>query len=196
MVETEVKAKQEEIPPTQATTPVKPAVKKSIFKSWKFWAVGSAAIVVVGTAAFFIAGSLGTKEGLELDNNATMGVLPGVDMEQRLKELQSKLDESMIAFSINTSPYFETGKSEGNLMLENPENNAKLLVAEIYLQDSNELIYQSKAIPAGSYIEKVKLDKVLAQGEYPATVYFKGYREDDQSYIGQSGAEIVITVGR
>lgn len=134
------------------------------------------------------------QAGLELDDNATMGVLPGIDLDQRRAELQEILDESMIAFSVNTSPVFESGRAEGNLMLENPENNAKLLVAEIYIDDSEELIYSSKALVPGSYIENVRLDKVLEPGSYPATVYFKAYRESDQSYIGQSGAAINITI--
>lgn len=133
-------------------------------------------------------------DSLQLDDNATMGVLPGIDMKERQAQLQEQLDEGMIAFSINTSPVFATGGSEGNLMLENPEHNAKLLVAEIYLDDTQELIYQSKAIPAGTYIENAMLDKVLEPGEYQATAYFKAYREDDRSFIGQAGAAIKITV--
>ena len=35
---------------------------------------------------------------------------------------------------------------------------------------------------------------VLEPGEYPATVYFKAYREEDQTFIGQAGAAIKITV--
>ena len=123
-----------------------------------------------------------------------MRLLPGIDITERQAQLQEQLDESMIAFSINTSPVFATGGSEGNLMLENPEHNAKLLVAEIYLDDTQELIYQSKAIPAGAYIENAMLDKVLEPGEYQATAYFKAYREDDHSFIGQAGAAIKITV--
>ena len=148
--------------------------------------------VVAGGAAFWL-----TREDtdpLALDDNATMGVLPGIDITERQAQLQEQLDESMIAFSINTSPVFATGGSEGNLMLENPEHNAKLLVAEIYLDDTQELIYQSKAIPAGAYIENAMLDKVLEPGEYQATAYFKAYREDDRSFIGQAGAAIKITV--
>ena len=144
--------------------------------------------VVAGGAAFWL-----TREDtdpLALDDNATMGVLPGIDITERQAQLQEQLDESMIAFSINTSPVFATGGSEGNLMLENPEHNAKLLVAEIYLDDTQELIYQSKAIPAGAYIENAMLDKVLEPGEYQATAYFKAYREDDRSFIGQAGAAI------
>jgi len=131
---------------------------------------------------------------LQLDDNATMGVLPGIDMKERQAQLQEQLDEGMIAFSINTSPVFATGGSEGNLMLENPANNAKLLVVEIYIDATQEMVYQSKAIPTGAYIENARLDKVLEPGEYPATAYFKAYREEDHSFIGQAGAAIKITV--
>ena len=104
-------------------------------------------------------------DSLQLDDNATMGVLPGIDMKERQAQLQEQLDEGMIAFSINTSPVFATGGSEGNLMLENPANNAKLLVVEIYIDATQEMVYQSKAIPTGAYIENARLDKVLEPGE-------------------------------
>ena len=70
----------------------------------------------------------------------------------------------------------------------------KLLVVEIYMDETQELIYQSKALPVGSYIENARLDKVLEAGEYQATAYFKAYREEDQTFIGQAGAAIKITV--
>ena len=151
-------------------------------------------LLAVAGVAYLLLGQDTDGSGLELDDNATMGVLPGIDIAQRQDELQQLLDESMIAFSINTSPVFATGSSEGNLMLENPANNAKLLMVEIYRDDTEELIYQSKALPVGSYIENVRLDKVLEPGEYAATAYFKAYHEEDGSYIGQAGAAILITV--
>ena len=135
-----------------------------------------------------------SRNTLELDDNATMGPLPGTDMEQHHKELQQQLDETMVAFSINSSPVFASGRAEGNLMLENPETNAKLLVVEIHLDSTDEIIYQSKALPVGSYIETARLDKVLDPGTYPATAYFKAYRESDQTFVGQAGAAITISV--
>ena len=151
-------------------------------------------LLAVAGVAYLLLGQDTDGSGLELDDNATMGILPGIDIAQRQDELQQLLDESMIAFSINTSPVFATGSSEGNLMLENPANNAKLLMVEIYRDDTEELIYLSKALPVGSYIENVRLDKVLEPGEYAATAYFKAYHEEDGSYIGQAGAAILITV--
>ncbi len=128
------------------------------------------------------------------DNNATIGILPGVDIDQRRKELQDLLDRSVIAFSINTSPVFLNGTSKGNLLIENPGNNAKLLQVSIRMDDTDEEIYASKYIKPGSYIEKVKLDKVLEKGTYDATAYFSAYDEETTEFIGKTGAQITLTV--
>lgn len=128
------------------------------------------------------------------DDNATIGILPGIDIDERRKELQDMLDRSVIAFSINTSPVFLNGTSEGNLLIENPGNNAKLLQVRILIDDTEEEVYASKYIKPGSYIEKVKLDKVLEKGTYPSTAYFSAYDENTTEYIGQTGAQITISV--
>lgn len=126
--------------------------------------------------------------------NVIMGIMPGIDLEERQKELQEELDNSMIAFSINTNPVFVDGLSEGNLLIENPGNNAKLLVVEIQLKNTNETIYTSKYIKSGSYLENIKLDKVLEKGTYSATAYFSAYNEETMEYIGKTGADITIIV--
>ena len=153
-------------------------------------------LIIIAGAALWLTreGESAKDDPLALDDNATMGVLPGIDIAERQAQLQEQLDEGMIAFSINSRPVFAAGGAEGNLMLENPANNAKLLVVEIYIDATQELVYQSKAIPTGAYIENARLDKVLEPGEYQATAYFKAYREGDHSFIGQAGAAITITV--
>lgn len=127
------------------------------------------------------------------DNNATVGVMPGIDVDERRKQLQEVLDRSMIAFSINTSPVFLNGTAKGNLLIENPGNNAKLLKVSIKIDDTEE-VYASNYLKPGTYIESVALDKVLEKGTYNATAYFLAYDETDGEYIGQTGAQITITV--
>ena len=180
----------EDTPKKEAISPGEGTVKK---RNGKLLAALFAVCLLAVAAGTFLA-LRGSGDSLELDQNATIGLLPGVDLAQRQDELQQQLDESMIAFSINTSPVFENGGSEGNLMLENPANNAKLIVVELYLNETEELIYQTKALPAGSYIENARLDKLLEPGEYPATAYFKAYREDDHTYIGQVGAALTLHI--
>ena len=148
--------------------------------------------VTVLICYFFIARK--DENNLLYDDNATVGVLPGIDINQRRKELQDQLDRSMIAFSINTSPVFLNGTSAGNLLIENPGNNAKLLRVSIKVDGTEEEIYASKYLKPGTYIESVKLDKVLEKGTYDATAYFSAYDEANGEYIGETGAQITITV--
>ncbi len=156
--------------------------------------IGCTLAVAVGVFGYWFYQNNQAKPGLEFEDNAILGMMPGIDMDARLKELQDKLDESMIAFSINSNPSFANGISMGNVMIENPEHNAKLLVAEIYLDAGNELLYKTKFIKPGSYIQSIKLDKELPKGSYPATVYFKAYSEDGSTFIGQTGAQITIHI--
>ncbi len=158
------------------------------------WVALAVLVFAIGIAAYlYLRPKTIETVGLEYEN-ATMGIMPGIDIEARQRELQEVLDKSMIAFSINTNPTFESGDSKGNIMIENPTHNAKLLIVEVYLSDTDELVYTSKAIKPGFYVEEVMLDKKLSKGSYPATVYFKGYTEDTQEYIGQTGADIVLHI--
>lgn len=149
-------------------------------------------ILTIAVCYFLFTGK--DDEDLLYDDNATAGIMPGVDVDERRKELQNLLDRSMIAFSINTSPVFLNGTSEGNLLIENPGNNAKLLRVSILINETDEEIYASRYLKPGTYIENVKLDKVLEKGTYNATAYFLAYEEDSGEYIGQTGAQITITV--
>ncbi len=134
------------------------------------------------------------ETGLVFDDNASVGVLPGIDIDERRKQLQEELDDSLIAFSINTSPVFLNGTAKGNLLIENPGNNAKLLRVSIIADDTQEELYSSGYLKPGTYIENAKLDKVLEKGSYPATAYFSAYDEATAKYIGQTGAQITVTV--
>ena len=79
-------------------------------------------------------------------------------------------------------------------MLENPKNNAKLLVAQVVLNEGQKTLYTSKAIQPGSYLEWIRLEQPLAEGVYEATVYIQAYDEQTQDLIGQTGAAVTLTV--
>lgn len=158
--------------------------------------ITGAVLLIAATVAicYFLFANKAEPTSLVFEDNATAGIMPGIDLEQRKAELQTLLDRSMIAFSINTSPVFQSGTSEGNLLIENPGNNAKLIQVSIVISDTNEEVYASKYIKPGTYIEKVKLDKVLEKGTYDATAYFSAYDEETYEFIGRTGAQIKLTV--
>lgn len=157
--------------------------------------VGAVSLMAATIAVCFTLLRPKTEEtSIAFEDNATAGIMPGVDIAERQKELQNLLDESMIAFSINTTPVFPSGTSEGNLLIENPGNNAKLIKVTIQINDTSEEVYQSNFLKPGSYIQSAKLDKVLDKGTYEATAYFSAYTEDTAEYIGQTGAGITLLV--
>lgn len=136
------------------------------------------------------------EDGLAWEQNATMGLMPGVDWETRRQQLQQELDDSQISFSLNSSPVFETGEAAGKLMLENPANNHKLLTAELVLDATGETLYRSGALRPGSYLEEITLLRALPAGEYPVTLYLRAYSEQTQKLIGQTGAALTLSVLR
>jgi len=73
-----------------------------------------------------------------------------------------KVEEGMINISMNTAPYFENGTAEGNVMIVNEDINLYPQQVEFIRNDTQEVIYQSKAIPVGSKIERAALDVELS----------------------------------
>ena len=153
----------------------------------------SVAIVIAG---IFLAKQyeLLSKPNGELEPNAVVGVMPGKTEEQIKDELNQKVSEKMIAFSINSNPYFESGTSEGTFLFENPESNEKFIKLEIYLDDKEKIIYKTGLMAPGSYVSTGRLLQDLDAGEYKCTAYIHAYNLEDNGYIGKAAAGISITV--
>ena len=100
----------------------------------------------------------------------------------------------MINISMNTSPVFRDGTSEGNLMIVNEGINNFPQIVEITRNDTGELIYKSGGIPVGSKIENAKLSVDLPAGTYECTAMFHSVDPDTGASLGCAGAIITITV--
>ena len=95
---------------------------------------------------------------------------------------------------MNLAPEFETGTSEGNLMIVNEDINNYPQVVQIYIKDSGELVYESKLIPVGTKIDTGKLLVDLDKGEYPCVAYFHNVDPETGYSLGKAGAELTIKV--
>ena len=133
-------------------------------------------------------------EGLAYEANIVMGDIPGKTPEERQRELDSVVEEGMMIFSINATPFMIDGKGKANLMVENPPNNGKRFTVTIQRDDTGEVIYKSGYLDPEQYIDEVPLDVELAKGEYACTAYFDAYRLSDDGYIGRAGARITLYV--
>ena len=153
---------------------------------------------VAGAAGYYVltysleAESRTTPEPLVAEGNVKTGTLN--DPEKRQQELNSVVEEGMMIFSINATPFMVNGKGKANLMVENPPNNGKRFTVTIQRDDTGEVIYKSGYLDPEQYIDEVPLDVELAKGEYACTAYFDAYRLSDDGYIGRAGARITLYV--
>ena len=134
------------------------------------------------------------QTGIVYDSSAVEGGWDNLSPEEIAEKLNEKVAEGMINISMNTAPYFENGKAEGNVMIVNEAINNYPQQVEFIRNDTQEVIYQSKAIPVGSKIERAALDAELPAGTYECTAMFHNLDPVSGETIGTAGAIINITI--
>ena len=134
------------------------------------------------------------QTGIVYDSSAVEGGWDNLSPEEIAEKLNEKVAEGMINISMNTAPYFENGASEGNVMIVNEAINNYPQQVEFIRNDTGEQIYQSKAIPVGSKIERAALDVELPAGTYECTAMFHNLDPVSGEIIGTAGAIINITI--
>ena len=135
-----------------------------------------------------------SKSGIIYDSSAVEGGWDNLSPEEIAEKLNEKVEEGMINISMNTAPYFENGTAEGNVMIVNESINNYPQQVEFIRNDTQEVIYQSKAIPVGSKIERAALDMELPAGTYECTAMFHNLDPETGDIIGTAGAIITITI--
>ena len=128
-----------------------------------------------------------SKSGIVYDSSAVEGGWDNLSPEEIAEKLNEKVAEGMINISMNTAPYFEDGKAEGNVMIVNESINNYPQQVEFIRNDTGEHIYQSKAIPVGSKIERAALDVELPAGTYECTAMFHNLDPVSGEIIGTAG---------
>ena len=135
-----------------------------------------------------------SQSGIVYDSSAVEGGWDNLSPEEIAEKLNEKVAEGMINISMNTAPYFEDGKAEGNVMIVNESINNYPQQVEFIRNDTGEQIYQSKAIPVGSKIERAALDVELPTGTYECTAMFHNLDPISGEIIGTAGAIILRVI--
>ena len=157
-------------------------------------AIGAIIFIIVTLRSPMTKEEARAKAGIIYDSSATEGGWDNLSPEEIAEKLNEKVAEGMINISMNTAPYFENGASEGNVMIVNESINNYPQQVEFIRNDTGEQIYQSKAIPVGSKIERAALDVELPAGTYECTAMFHNLDPVSGEIIGTAGAIINITI--
>lgn len=93
--------------------------------------------------------------------------------ETIVSDLKEKVEEGMFECLMTTDWTFPDGKSEApNSLIANSENNRYTFYFDIFIEDTEELVYSSPLVPVGSEIKNIKLDKELPAGKYSMIVQY------------------------
>ena len=136
--------------------------KKGKKKKWLILLLALLLLALLAAGGFFVWQYFNRGELME--PNATIGVMPGKTDQEIIDELNRKVDERSIALTINPAPVAEDGGSPVNWMYENPQSNDKYTKLEVYLDDTEELIYETALMINGSYIESAPPEGGAARG--------------------------------
>ncbi|WP_302760334.1 hypothetical protein [Christensenella hongkongensis] len=151
-----------------------------------------AAVAVV--AALYFSGAFTPQTRQERDRAALQGQLPGKSAEDIEATLNQVVAEGMLNITINPSPVFENGNVEGTLNIENIPGNHYSTQVTITRDDTGEVVYESKLIDPGYYIEKAKLSTALPQGQYACTAVFTAVDMETDDELGTAAAKVTLNI--
>ena len=94
-----------------------------------------------------------------------------------------------------SSWHIPAGKTENiPISLKNPEGNPCYFSFEIYLKDTNEVLYTSKMVKPGDTISRITIDKALNSGKYTAVVHINTNELETGSKMNDASFEVKLTV--
>ncbi|MGL4283594.1 MAG: hypothetical protein ACRCSI_08270 [Eubacterium aggregans] len=78
-----------------------------------------------------------------------------------------------------TSTVMNSGDTQLNLRVGNPEGNTCYLKATLQLEDGT-VLYETDLLKPGMGYESIPISQAIVPGEYSALVHYQGYTRDDQ----------------
>lgn len=149
-------------------------------------------IILVGVP-FMLMWNSGLKEAV-FDADAQAGRADYKTHDEMVAELNEIVNQGMLTIAIQNNLEFENGTSEAVANIENPPSNTFVTKVIITLDKTGEVVYESGGLEPGKFIEKIKLNKDLDPGTYPATAEFQAFDPKDLKQRGSTSGQITITV--
>lgn len=118
------------------------------------------------------------------------GMSPDLTPEEIQAMLQKKVDESKVAFRINSEPTFK--RKKGNIMFVNPRYSAHNIDLEVKVD--NKVIIRTQKISPDQYIENIELiGRPLKKGKHKGTARIKAYNKKTNEVVGEVDVDMIIT---
>lgn len=111
-------------------------------------------------------------------------------MDEMREQVAEGMFECQMAFEWN----FLDGKSESSdAYVDNSPNNTHPICFDVYIDNTDELLYSSPVLPVGTELNNIKLDRELPAGSYQASCLYSILKDEETQEV-LSSAEFVITI--
>ncbi len=121
-------------------------------------------------------------------------VLDESSADDIMQQMREEVAEGMFECQMSMNWSFLNGQAESeDAFVGNSENNTHPICFDVYMKDSEELLYSSPVLPVGAKLTNFKLDKELPAGTYKATVMYH-LLKDTESQEEISSAGFVVTI--
>ncbi len=104
------------------------------------------------------------------------------------------ISENMKYINLEKKLIFENGKSWGYAGIANGRESQLGCTLKLIQDETGEIIYQSKLLDPGYYIENIRLDKELQKGYYSCTVVWDFYEQETDLQIGSMALKTVVII--
>lgn len=113
-----------------------------------------------------------------------------------MEQMREEVAEGMFECQMSMTWTFADGKAESqDAYVANSVNNTHPICFDVYMKDTEEILYASPVLPVGTDFTNFKLDKELPAGSYQATVMYSLLEDaDSQEVISQAGFVVTINV--
>ncbi|MDD4113124.1 MAG: hypothetical protein PHC56_08845, partial [Herbinix sp.] len=146
--------------------------KKNLTTTHKILIIGFASLIVaVGIVGYIIWNNLNKPAPVIVYKAEKIGnyVIDESNFEEIIGDMVKRRDDGMYEVTMNTSWNFSNGTSKSSdAYVANALSNSQPMFFEVFLSDTDELIYTSTVLPVGTKLKELKLDNDLGKGTYPA----------------------------
>lgn len=113
-----------------------------------------------------------------------------------MDQMRKEVAEGMFECQMSMTWTFADGKAESqDAYVANSTNNTHPICFDVYMRDTEELLYLSPVLPVGTDLRNIKLEKELPAGNYQAIVMYKLLKDvDSQEEISNAGFVVTINV--
>lgn len=136
-----------------------------------------------------------TLEKLVVDSGQTTELSHYLRLAGIQAEVTKVLDADPAYFEIQKTLTVQTDDGKQYTLTLTGKEECYYIAFGLYLEDGDELLFQSGLVAPGLYVQKMEMTRALAPGEYPAYVVCQPYLSDRTTKTNSGIVKLTLTVG-